>query len=165
MMSLESIVDKVKSYPTEYVCVTGGEPLAQPAVFELMTQLCDLGLQVSTETSGAMDIGPVDARVSRVMDLKAPGSAESHRNLYSNIEHLDDGDQVKFVLADRQDYDWARMKIDEYRLSEKVAEVLMSPVHGELNPRDLAEWILEDGLSVRMQLQMHKYLWGEEPGH
>ena len=164
-MSLATIVEQVSGFPTNYVCVTGGEPLAQPAVFELMTRLCDLGLKVSTETSGAMDISPVDSRVSRVMDLKAPGSAESHRNLYSNIEHLDADDQVKFVLADRQDYDWARLKIDEYRLSERVAEVLMSPVHGELNPRELAEWILQDGLSVRMQLQMHKYLWGEEPGH
>lgn len=164
-MSLDAIVQRVQGYPSQHVCVTGGEPLAQPAVFDLMARLCDLGLKVSTETSGAMDISPVDARVSRVMDLKAPGSAESHRNLYSNIDHLDSGDQIKFVLADRQDYDWARMKIDQFRLSERVSEVLMSPVHGELNPRELAEWILEDGLSVRMQLQMHKYLWGEEPGH
>lgn len=165
MLVIEQILERVAQHPTRHVTVTGGEPLAQPDVHSLMTALCDAGYKVSLETSGALDIAAVDARVSRVMDLKAPGSDESHRNRWENIEYLTADDQIKFVLANHEDYQWARLAIDQHGLAGRVDEILMSPVHGELNPRELAEWILEDGLSVRMQLQMHKYLWGEEPGH
>lgn len=165
MIPIADIVAQVQSHPTRHVTVTGGEPLAQPGVHPLMQQLCDAGLSVSIETSGAFDISGIDARVSRVMDLKAPGSDESHRNLWANLDYLAPTDQIKFVLADKADYEWARMALDQHQLNQKVDEVLMSPVHGELAPRELAEWILADGLNVRMQLQMHKYLWGEEPGH
>lgn len=165
MMDLSDILDQVAQYPTRHVTVTGGEPLAQPGVHALMQRLCDAGLAVSIETSGALDVSAIDPRVSKVMDLKAPGSDEAHRNLWSNLDHLQASDQIKFVLADRTDYEWARLALDQHNLNSKVDEVLMSPVHGELAPRELAEWILADGLNVRMQLQMHKYLWGEEPGH
>lgn len=165
MMDLSDILDQVAQHPTRHVTVTGGEPLAQPGVHALMKRLCDAGLAVSIETSGALDVSAIDPRVSKVMDLKAPGSDEAHRNLWSNLDHLQASDQIKFVLADRTDYEWARLALDQHNLNSKVDEVLMSPVHGELAPRELAEWILADGLNVRMQLQMHKYLWGEEPGH
>lgn len=165
LLPLADIVATIQSYQCQHVCITGGEPLAQPEVHPLMQTLCDAGFEVSLETSGAMDISTVDPRVSRVMDLKAPGSGESHRNRYDNISHLNRHDQVKFILADRQDYDWARFKCDEYRLSERVSDVLFSPVHGELAARELAEWILADRLPVRMQVQLHKYLWNNEPGH
>lgn len=165
MMDLSDILDQVAQHPTRHVTVTGGEPLAQPGVHALMQRLCDAGLAVSIETSGALDVSAIDPRVSKVMDLKAPGSDEAHRNLWSNLDHLQASDQIKFVLADRTDYEWARLALDQHNLNSKVDEVLMSPVHGELAPRELAEWILADGLNVRMQLQMHKYLWGEEPGH
>lgn len=165
MMDLSDILDQVAQHPTRHVTVTGGEPLAQPGVHALMQRLCDAGLAVSIETSGALDVSAIDPRVSKVMDLKAPGSDEAHRNLWSNLDHLQASDQIKFVLADRTDYEWARLALDQHGLNSKVDEVLMSPVHGELAPRELAEWILADGLNVRMQLQMHKYLWGEEPGH
>ncbi|MGB0966195.1 MAG: 7-carboxy-7-deazaguanine synthase QueE [Litorivicinus sp.] len=165
MMDLSDILDQVAQHPTRHVTVTGGEPLAQPGVHALMKRLCDAGLAVSIETSGALDVSAIDPRVSKVMDLKAPGSDEAHRNLWSNLDHLQTSDQIKFVLADRTDYEWARLALDQHNLNSKVDEVLMSPVHGELAPRELAEWILADGLNVRMQLQMHKYLWGEEPGH
>jgi 7-carboxy-7-deazaguanine synthase len=165
LMPLDSILEQVRGYGVRHVCVTGGEPLAQPECLELLTQLCDAGYDVSLETSGALDISAVDRRVSRVMDLKAPGSGEVQRNRYENIASLGAHDQVKFVLASRQDYDWARFKCDEFRLSERVGDVLFSPVHGELDPRLLAEWILADRLPVRLQLQLHKYLWNNEPGH
>lgn len=165
MLEIDQILQQVGDHPTRHVTVTGGEPLAQPGVHELMTALCDAGYQVSLETSGALDIADVDPRVSRVMDLKAPGSDESHRNRWENIPHLRAQDQIKWVLADYDDYQWAKMAMDQHQLVGRVDELLMSPVHGELEPRQLAEWILEDGLPVRMQLQMHKYLWGEEPGH
>lgn len=165
MMDLSDILDQVAQHPTRHVTVTGGEPLAQPGVHALMQRLCDAGLAVSIETSGALDVSAIDPRVSKVMDLKAPGSDEAHRNLWGNLDHLQASDQIKFVLADRTDYEWARLALDQHNLNSKVDEVLMSPVHGELAPRELAEWILADGLNVRMQLQMHKYLWGEEPGH
>lgn len=165
MMDLSDILDQVAQHPTRHVTVTGGEPLAQPGVHALMQRLCDAGLAVSIETSGALDVSAIDPRVSKVMDLKAPGSDEAHRNLWSNLDHLQASDQIKFVLADRTDYEWACLALDQHNLNSKVDEVLMSPVHGELAPRELAEWILADGLNVRMQLQMHKYLWGEEPGH
>lgn len=165
VMTLQSILEEVRGYGARYVCVTGGEPLAQPECIELLQTLCDEGYQVSLETSGALDIGKTDQRVSRVMDLKAPDSGEAARNRYENIAELTAHDQVKFVIASRRDYDWARFKCDEYRLAEKVGDVLFSPVHGQLQPRELAEWILADKLNVRLQLQLHKYLWNNEPGH
>ena len=165
MIELDGILEQVASYPARLVTVTGGEPLAQPGALALMQRLCDANYQVSIETSGALDVADIDPRVSVVMDLKAPGSDESHRNRWENLDALSAKDQIKFVIADRADYEWSRLSIDQHRLSDRVGEVLMSPVHGELEPKALAEWILADGAPVRMQLQMHKYLWGEEPGH
>lgn len=162
-MDIEDIVAQVASYKPRYVCVTGGEPLAQPNCIPLLTALCDLGVEVSIETSGAMDISKVDPRVVRVMDLKTPGSGEVSKNRYDNVELLQAKDQLKFVICSRDDYDWARNKLDEYQLAERC-EVLFSPIHGELEPAQLADWIVEDNLPVRMQLQLHKYLWGEEQG-
>lgn len=163
--SLESILEEVGGYASRHVTVTGGEPLAQQNVLKLLTALCDRDYQVSLETSGAVSIEGVDQRVVKVMDLKTPASQECHRNLYENIELLNRQDQVKFVICDRQDYDWAKMQMDQYQLSTRVDEVLFSPSHGELSGRQLAEWILEDGLAVRFQLQLHKYLWNDEQGH
>jgi 7-carboxy-7-deazaguanine synthase len=160
---IDDIVEEVAKYQTRHVCVTGGEPLAQKRCLDLLARLCDAGHGVSLETSGALDIADVDSRVSRVMDLKAPGSGESARNLWSNLAALTAHDQVKFVLADRVDYDWARTALDEHDLIQRC-DVLFSPVYGKLAPRDLAEWILADRLPVRMQVQLHKILWGEEPG-
>ena len=165
LMSLDSIVGQVESLGCGRVCVTGGEPLAQPECLPLLTRLCDEGYEVSLETSGAMSIEAVDERVSRVMDLKAPDSGESHRNRYSNIAHLTSNDQVKFVLSSRADYEWARFKVDEYQLLARVSDVLFSPTHGSLPPRELAEWIIADRLEVRFQLQLHKLLWNDAPGH
>lgn len=160
--AIEDIVADVAVYAPRHVCVTGGEPLAQRNCLPLLVELCNRGWEVSLETSGALDVSLVDPRVVKVMDLKTPSSGELHRNLYDNIAHLARTDQVKFVIGDRQDYDWVRFKIDEYRLPERVGEVLLSPVHGTLAPRDLAQWILDDRLPVRMQLQLHKIIWGEE---
>jgi 7-carboxy-7-deazaguanine synthase len=165
LQSLESIVAEVQQYASRHVTVTGGEPLAQSNVLALLTILCDLGYEVSLETSGAISVEGVDDRVIKVMDLKTPASQECHRNLYENIALLNPQDQVKFVICDRQDYDWSKMQIDQYRLNDRVDDVLFSPSHGELKGQELAEWILEDGLQVRFQLQLHKYLWNDEPGH
>lgn len=165
IMTLEEILAQVAGYRPRYVCVTGGEPLAQPNCIALLTALCDAGYEVSLETSGALDIAPVDVRVSRVVDLKTPGSAEVGRNRYENMAELTRNDQVKFVVCSREDYDWAVSKIIEYRLDAHVGEVLMSPSHKELDARTLADWIVADNLPVRMQLQLHKYLWNDEPGH
>lgn len=162
LRELEDVVAEVASYSPQRVCVTGGEPLAQKNCLPLLTALCDRGWEVSLETAGALDISAVDPRVSRVMDLKTPSSGEMHRNLHENIPHLTRHDQIKFVIADRKDYEWARFKVDEYALAERAGEVLFSPVHGGLPPRELAQWILDDRLPVRMQLQMHKLIWGEE---
>ena len=163
-MSLDAIVSRVQKEGAQYVTVTGGEPLTQPACTELLRRLCDLGLRVSLETSGALDIAGVDERVSRVVDLKTPGSAESARNDYGNIAHLRRHDQVKFVICDRQDYEWARMKCEEYALATRVDDVLFSPSAEEMDAATLAGWILEDGLEVRFQIQLHKLLWGDVPG-
>jgi len=160
---IDEIVQEVTKYKTRHVCVTGGEPLAQKRCLDLLARLCDAGYEVSLETSGALDVSAVDARVAKVMDLKAPASGEAERNLWSNLDALTAHDQIKFVLADRSDYDWARQVLDERALSQRC-DVLFSPVYGKLAPRDLAEWILADRLPVRMQLQMHKLLWGEEKG-
>jgi 7-carboxy-7-deazaguanine synthase len=161
--SLDTILEEVKAHKAKYITVTGGEPLAQKQCINLLTQLCDAGYEVSLETSGAMDVSNVDPRVSKVMDLKTPGSGEESKNLYENIEYLSNHDQVKFVICDRNDYDWAVEKLTSYKLAEKC-EVLFSPIHAELEPSQLAEWILQDKLPVRFQLQLHKYLWGDEQG-
>jgi 7-carboxy-7-deazaguanine synthase len=160
---IDEIVQEVTKYKTRHVCVTGGEPLAQKRCLDLLARLCDAGFEVSLETSGALDVSGVDARVSKVMDLKAPGSGEAARNLWSNLDALTARDQIKFVLADRADYDWARSAIEERALGQRC-EILFSPVYGKLAPRELAEWMLADRLPVRMQVQLHKYLWGEEKG-
>lgn len=165
VFSIEHIISEVMAYPAKHVTVTGGEPLAQPNCWFLLRELCDGGRHVSLETGGAVSIAEVDSRVSIVLDLKTPISGELNRNHWPNIELLRKHDQVKFVICDRSDYEWARFKLDELALNNRVNEVLFSPSHGVLEPRDLAEWILQDGLNVRMQLQMHKYLWGDQPGH
>jgi len=161
---LVSILAKVAEWSPRYVCVTGGEPLAQKGCIELLRQLCDAGYNVSLETSGALDIGEVDSRVSRVVDIKTPGSGEVDKNRWANLALLTAHDQIKFVLCDRKDYDWARMTLDQHHLSQ-TCEVLFSPVFGALAYRDLAEWILADRLPVRMQVQLHKHIWGDVPGH
>jgi 7-carboxy-7-deazaguanine synthase len=163
--SLEQILAQVASYGARYVCVTGGEPLAQPNCLLLLTALCDAGYQVSLETSGALDVSQVDVRVSKVLDLKTPDSGESHRNLYDNVPHLTPHDQIKFVICSKLDYDWARFKLDEYQLIQRVSDVLFSPSYGQQNPTELAQWILHDKLAVRLQLQLHKFLWNNEAGH
>lgn len=160
---LDTILAEVAGYGARHVCVTGGEPLAQKRCLALLARLCDAGYEVALETSGALDVAGVDRRVRKVMDLKAPGSGEAGRNLWSNLAHLTPLDQVKCVLADRADYDWAVAHLREHRLAERCT-VLFSPVYGALAPRELAEWILADRLPVRFQLQLHKALWGEAPG-
>lgn len=164
-MQLDDIVQQVKQASARRVCVTGGEPLAQPACLTLLTALCDAGLKVSLETSGAMDISAVDPRVKIVMDLKTPGSNECDRNLESNIRCLRDKDEVKFVICDRRDYEWAKAKVDQYDLMNRAGEVLFSPSFGQVDYEQLASWILQDRLHVRMQVQLHKIIWGEKPGH
>jgi 7-carboxy-7-deazaguanine synthase len=164
-MSLAAIMDKVRTYGARYVTVTGGEPLAQPDCLPLLNQLCDESFNVSLETSGAMPIEHVDVRVTTILDLKTPGSGESDRNLESNIARLKKNDEVKFVICDRRDYDWAKAKCDQYDLRDRVAEVLFSPSFAQLAYQDLAQWMLDDRLPVRMQLQLHKHIWGDEPGH
>jgi 7-carboxy-7-deazaguanine synthase len=163
--SLNTIVEQVLAYSPRYVTVTGGEPLAQPACLPLLAMLCDAGLEVSLETSGALSVEGVDARVVKVLDLKTPASAEAARNDYSNIDRLLPHDQVKFVICDRQDYDWACFKLDEYALAERVSDILFSPSFGQQDATELAEWILADNLPVRLQLQLHKLLWQDVPGH
>jgi 7-carboxy-7-deazaguanine synthase len=164
-LPLKEVLDDVARYQPRYVCVTGGEPLAQKSCWPLLEQLCDAGYQVSLETSGAMSTEGVDPRVVKVVDLKTPDSGEQGRNDYDNMQRLNPHDQVKFVICSRQDYEWARFAIDQYGLSGRVSEILFSPSHGQVSPRDLAEWILADNLAVRMQLQMHKIIWNDEPGH
>ncbi len=164
-MTLESILEKVAAYQPRYVCVTGGEPLAQRECLVLLKALCDAGYQVSLETSGAMPIDEVDSRVSRVMDLKTPGSGEVGRNRWENLQQLTPQDQIKFVICDRADYEWARFELDKHQLASKVGEVLFSPSFNQIKPLDLAEWILADNLPVRFQLQLHKLLWNDAPGH
>ena len=162
-MEISDIVAEVKSYNPRYVTVTGGEPLAQNTCRELLTALCDLDVEVSLETSGAMDISDIDPRVVRVMDLKTPASGEVSKNRYSNIDLLNHHDQIKFVICNREDYDWAREQLSSLELIDRC-EILFSPVHGDLNPTDLAEWIIADNLPVRMQIQLHKYLWNDAQG-
>lgn len=161
--SISAILEEVAKYQTNWVCVTGGEPLAQKSCLPLLTALCDAGYDVSLETSGALDIAPVDPRVSRIVDIKTPASGEVQRNRYANIELLRPTDEVKFVMSDRDDYLWSVDCVREYDLTQRCP-VLFSSVFNQLAPRDLAEWVLEDHLAVRFQLQMHKMLWGEAQG-
>jgi 7-carboxy-7-deazaguanine synthase len=156
------VVERALALQTQLILVTGGEPLLQPGALPLMRELCDAGRTVMLETSGERDIAEVDPRVLRIMDLKAPGSGESARNRLENLALLTPRDQVKFVLADRVDYEWARALIVREQLSTRVAEVLLSPVHGELEPEQLVAWVLEDVLDVRVQVQLHKYIWGRD---
>jgi 7-carboxy-7-deazaguanine synthase len=158
----EEVLQRALAFDTELILVTGGEPLLQPAVLPLMRALCDAGRTVMLETSGERDVSEVDPRVHRIVDLKAPGSGECARNRYENLALLGARDQVKFVLANAEDYAWARELMTRERLPERVAEVLLSPVHGELEPGELVAWTLADGLRVRVQLQLHKYIWGRD---
>ena len=163
--SIDAVVEQVRDLNAPYVTVTGGEPLAQRECLELLTRLCDDGYRVSLETSGAISIEGVDPRVTVILDLKTPDSGEVSRNLYDNLELIKPTDEIKFVICSRSDYEWARMRIDEYRLLERSGGVLLSPSHGSLNATELAEWIIADRLPVRLQLQLHKLLWNDEPGH
>ncbi len=165
LWTLDEILERVAIYGAQYVTVSGGEPLAQPLCIQLLRRLCDAGFRVSLETSGAMDIRNVDSRVVTILDLKTPGSEECDRNMESNIGLLKSVDQVKFVICDRRDYEWAKAKTDQFDLQHRVAEVLFSPSYGQLAYADLAAWILTDKLPVRMQLQLHKIIWGDKPGH
>jgi 7-carboxy-7-deazaguanine synthase len=160
---LEAILARVREFGTRYVCVTGGEPLAQRACTLLLKRLCEEGLRVSLETSGAMALDEVDPRVIKVVDVKTPGSGEERRNRYAELERLNSHDLVKFVICGRHDYEWSRAQLQALRLSQRCT-VLFSPSHEELAARDLADWILADQLPVRFQIQLHKYLWGNVPG-
>lgn len=162
-MSLAQILERVRELGVHHVCVTGGEPLAQRGVFALMTALCDAGHRVSIETSGALPIDAIDPRVVRVVDLKTPGSGEVERNRYDQLAHLRAADQVKFVICDRADYDWSRAQVEQHALAQRCG-VLFSPSHEQLPARELADWIVADRLPVRLQVQLHKYLWGNVPG-
>lgn len=162
-LSLEQILGETARFGAQHVTVTGGEPLAQKACLALLAQLCDAGYAVSLETSGALDVSGVDRRVVKVMDLKTPGSGEVARNRYANLDHLTENDQIKFVLCDRADYDWAKIQIERHGLAARC-EVLFSPSYGQLQARQLADWILADRLPVRFQIQLHKLLWGDVPG-
>jgi 7-carboxy-7-deazaguanine synthase len=162
-MTLDAILSRVGSFATPYVTVTGGEPLAQKACLVLLAALCDAGYRVSLETSGALDICRVDPRVVRVMDLKTPASGEVERNRYENLECLQPQDQVKFVICDRADYEWSREQLLQHSLATRC-EVLFSPAFGQQDAADLAGWILADRLPVRFQVQLHKILWGNQPG-
>ena len=162
--TVPEVLEQISAFRVRHVCVTGGEPLAQPACLELLGALCDAGYAVSLETSGALDIAAVDARVMVVLDIKTPDSGESGRNLWANLARLKREDQIKFVICSRSDYDWSRSVLAERQLEQRC-EVLFSPSWGQLPARDLAEWVLADRLPVRFQLQLHKYLWGDAPGH
>ncbi|PSJ17574.1 7-carboxy-7-deazaguanine synthase QueE [Nitrosomonas supralitoralis] len=162
-ISIVEILNRIACYKTKYVTVTGGEPLAQKSCLVLLTALCDAEYSVSLETSGALDLSQVDRGVCKVMDIKTPGSGEAAKNNWENLIHLTQKDEIKFVLCDEPDYQWAREIIHQRHLSQ-VCPILFSPVYGSLNPATLASWILRDQLPVRMQLQMHKLLWGEGPG-
>ena len=162
-MHFDDILAEIQRHDTPYVCVTGGEPLAQKRCAELLVLLCDEGFRVSLETSGAIDISLADRRVSRVMDLKTPDSGEEDKNLWTNLDQLTPNDQLKFVICSRKDYEWASAQLRERKL-DSYCEVLFSPAWGQVDPKELAEWILHDRLPVRYQLQLHKLLWGDVPG-
>lgn len=160
---IDAILAEVARHGVRHVCVTGGEPLAQKRCLQLLEKLCDAGYVVSLETSGALDIGGVDARVSRVLDIKTPGSGEVARNLWSNLPLLTAHDQVKFVICSREDFDWAKDVITRHRPHD-VCDVLFSPSFGQITPRELADWVVAEKLPVRFQMQLHKLLWNDEPG-
>ena len=162
-MSFDKIIRDISQYCSKHVTVTGGEPLAQKACYKFLERLCDEGFYVSLETSGAIDIAHVDERVMKIMDIKTPGSTEASKNKYDNFTYISSKDQIKFVIRDRNDYQWTMRKICEFNLTKKC-EVLLSPEHESLNSTELAEWILEDKLNVRLQIQLHKYLWDNAPG-
>ncbi|MBS1189990.1 MAG: organic radical activating enzyme [Rhodocyclaceae bacterium] len=162
-MSIDAVLAEVSRHPTRQVCVTGGEPLAQKDAPQLLSALCDAGYEVALETSGALDISGVDPRVFRIMDLKAPSSGECGRNRWENLDCLTAKDEIKIVVASRNDYEWARETIGEHGLPARCP-VLLSPAQGQIDPAELAEWILADGLEVRLQLQLHKVLWGNMRG-
>jgi 7-carboxy-7-deazaguanine synthase len=161
-MLRHDVLARALAFETPLVELTGGEPLIQPGAFLLLRELCDAGKRVLVETSGEAPVGEVDARVHKIMDLKAPGSGECQKNRWSNLDHLTKNDEIKFVLLHRADYEWMRATIAEHHLEEKVGSLLASCVFGSLSPKDLAAWVLEDRLAVRVQLQMHKYIWGAE---
>ncbi|HXN31633.1 MAG TPA: radical SAM protein [Polyangiaceae bacterium] len=156
------VLARALAFSTPLVEVTGGEPLLQPGVFRLLEELCDAGRTVLVETSGEADVSRVDARVHKVMDLKCPASGESHRNRWGNLDHIGPRDEIKFVVADRADYEWMRETIRARELAHRTTKLLASTVFGKLAPRDLVAWVLEDALAVRVQLQMHKYVWGPD---
>jgi len=162
-VTLAQVLNDVAAHTPKNVCVTGGEPLAQKPCLALLSALCDAGYSVSLETSGALDISGVDKRVSRIMDLKAPDSGEENKNRWENLTHLTTHDEIKLVLASERDYEWARKVIAEYQL-DLICPILLSPVQNVLTPSLLAEWVLRDRLPVRMQVQMHKVIWGAERG-
>ncbi len=162
-MTLQAILDEVARYAPRFVTVTGGEPLAQKNCDVLLRALCDAGYEVSLETGGMLDVSRVDARVVKVLDIKTPASGEMEKNLWGNLEHLNPQDEIKFVLCDEADYQWAKQVLIEHNLAQRCA-VLFSPTQGQLAPKDLAEWILRDHLPVRLQVQLHKLLWGNEVG-
>jgi 7-carboxy-7-deazaguanine synthase len=163
IMTIENILQQVSSYQTPYVTVTGGEPLAQKTCLSLLKTLCDQEYRVSLETSGALDISKVDPRVMKVMDIKTPGSGESDRNRYENLSFINEMDELKLVICHRQDYEWAKELVAE-RVMTNQCNILFSPEQGTLSATQLAEWVLEDKLNVRLQIQLHKYLWGNTPG-
>lgn len=162
-LTIEEILTQVASYQARYVTVTGGEPLAQKACIELLSRLCDQGYEVSLETSGALSVVDVDPRVVKILDLKTPASGESEKNLYDNIQYLSPHDQVKFVICDRADYDWSKTQLAQHQLASRC-QILFSPSYQQLPANELAEWVLSDRLQVRLQIQLHKYLWGEVAG-
>lgn len=162
-IAISAILDEIASYAVRHVTVTGGEPLAQRECPALLKLLCDAGYSVSLETSGAMDISKLDLRVSRIVDIKTPGSGELDKNRWSNLDHLTSHDEVKFVLCDKSDYEWSVAVMREHEL-DRICPILFSPVYGSLDPATLAEWVLRDRLPVRVQVQLHKLLWGEGPG-
>ena len=161
--SIDDLLDEVAAHGVRHVCVTGGEPLSQKRCLDLLRRLCDAGYVVSLETSGAIDIAEVDPRVSRVLDIKTPGSAEVTRNRWENLSLLTAHDQIKFVICGREDYEWSRDVLREHRLHERC-DVLFSPSKSEVSARDLADWIVADRLPVKFQMQLHKILWNDEPG-
>lgn len=164
IVCLDEILDRVRAFDCCYVTVTGGEPLAQSKCKKLLSMLCDADFKVAIETSGAISVESLDERVSIVMDLKTPGSMECGRNQYDNISFLREKDQIKFVICDSRDYEWAKARVQQYGLTEIVGEVLFSPSYDQLKGAELAQWVLNDKLNVRVQLQLHKILWGNEPG-
>jgi 7-carboxy-7-deazaguanine synthase len=162
-LELEEVIAQVKQYRTHYITVTGGEPLAQKACIELLTRLCDEGYEVSLETSGALTVVDVDPRVVKVVDLKTPGSGEVSKNHLENMDLILEHDQVKFVICNREDYEWSKKMMDQFNLPSRC-QVLFSPSYSDLSAGELADWILQDQLSVRLQIQLHKFLWGDAKG-